>query len=359
MMRYLSPILLLLVPVTYLADRLHWSPVAVTTIASLAIVPVAGLMGRATEHLSHRVGPTLGGFLNATFGNACELVIALIALRAGLLDVVKASITGSIIGNSLLVLGASMVAGGFKHKVQRFNTMTAQTSITLLTVVAFTLLIPAAMHAAHGGAGLFLVGETLALCISAVLILIYFLGLFFNLKTHKHLFLPVPEGAEDSDGIAHSWGIGKSLAVLLLSTLAVVFLSEHLVGSVEQAAESLGMSTVFVGVILLAIVGNAAEHSTAIVMAWKNKMDIAINIVFGSSVQIAMFVAPVLVFAGLAFGQPMDLFFTEAEVLAVVASVFVVSKVVQDGHCNWLEGVCLLGMYLILAICFYFAPAAL
>lgn len=354
-MKWVTTLLLAAIPLTYVAHTLGASPLAVTAIACLGIFPTAGLMGKATEHLSHRVGPTVGGLLNATFGNACELIIAIMALRAGLLDVVKASITGSIIGNALLVLGASMMAGGLKYETQRFNKLNAQTAVTLLTVVTFSLVIPAAMHH-FGDDPRESVDVNLAIAISVVLLALYFLSLIFSLKTHKHLFLPLADAKEEPEEMTYSWSVGKSLAVLLGSTAAVAFLSEYLVECVEEAAGAIGMTPVFVGLFVLAIIGNAAEHSTAVLMARKNKMDLALNIVLGSSLQIAMFAAPVLVFAGWVFEQPMDLVFTRTEVLAVVSSVFVVGKVVQDGQSNWLEGASLLSMYAILGMCAYFVP---
>ena len=345
-------LLLVFIPLTFAAGYLHWSPIAIMVIASLAIVPLAKIMGEASEHIAHRTGPTVGGLVSATFGNACELIIALIALNAGLIEVVKASITGSIIANLLLVLGASMFAGGLKQEQQQFNKTASSTAVTLLTIAAFALIMPAALHHT-GGADSQMLDSKMALAISIVLILLYFANLLFSLKTHKHLLQPEAV-VEDEHDLTTSWSLKKSVAVLLGVTLMIVFLCEELVGSVEHAAETLGMTPVFVGVILLAIVGNAAENSTAVMMARKNKMDLSLNIVLGSSTQIAMFVAPVVVIAGFIMHQPMDLVFTQAEILAVLASVMVVTRVVHDGKSNWLEGVMLLGLYAILGVAFYF-----
>lgn len=344
--------LLVALPLTWAADHFHWSPMVIMAFACLGIIPIAKLMGEATEHISHKTGPTVGGLMSATFGNACELIIAFMALRAGLIDVVKASLTGSIIGNILLVFGASIVAGGLKHEVQTFNKVAAGTGSTMLTITAMALLIPSAIH--HTGTDGQLIDGKIALAISLVLIGMYLMMLLFSLKTHKHLLVPVADSKEDAHDMTASWSLGKSVAVLLGATLAVFFLSEHLVENVEHVAKDLGMTPIFVGVILLAIIGNAAENSSAIVMARKNKMDLSLNIVLGSSAQIAMFVAPVLVIAGAIIGQPMDLVFSLPEVIAVFSAVMILNLIVQDGKSNWLEGVCLLGLYAILGICFFF-----
>jgi Ca2+:H+ antiporter len=346
-------LLMLAIPGTIAASYFHLSPMMVMALACLGIVPVANYMGQATEHMSHHVGPTAGGLMNATFGNACELIIALVALKAGMIEVVKASLTGAILGNVLLVMGASMVAGGLKHEVQTFNKFTAMTASTLLTVVAFSLMMPAALHhfSAHESQ---VINQNLALAISIVLMALYLCGLLFSLGTHSHLFLPT-SGAkvEEADG-EKPWSVMRSLVVLLFTTVAVAVLSEYLVGSVQSAAETMGMTPMFVGVIVLAFIGNVAENSTAIKMARKNKMDIAINVALGSSTQIAMFVTPVIVVAGLIIGQPMDLLFTPAEIASVMGAVIVCWLVIQDGKSNWFEGAALLALYAILGITFYF-----
>jgi Ca2+:H+ antiporter len=401
--------MLLFIPLPIIGKAINLSETFIFLTACLAIVPLAWLMGRATEYLSVRVGVGVGGLLNATFGNACELIIAIAALRAGLIDVVKASITGSIIGNILLVLGGSMLAGGMRYQTQTFNRTAATTSATLLALAAISLCVPAVFHlsSAHGGGRN---DERLALAISIVQFLTYLASLYFSLKTHKHLYeFPDEEEAEDSgsdksldepsqelfgdseddssldvdsekenisvqshhpaeeepvDEIApvqpqekeeKTWGLSKSITVLLVATVAVAVLSEYLVHAVEGAATAFGMSRLFIGVVLVAIVGNAAEHSTAISMALKNKMDLSINIALGSGAQIALFVAPVIVFASFIMGKPMNLCFSEVEVLAVVVSVIILSFVATDGECNWLEGVQLLAVYAILAAAFYFA----
>jgi Ca2+:H+ antiporter len=348
--------LLIFAPAAIVLELSHADALWIFTTSGLAIIPLAGWIGKATEHLAEDLGEGIGGLLNATFGNAAELIIALLALRAGLFDVVKASITGSLIGNILLVLGLSMVAGGLKHPLQRFNRTTASIGSSLLMLSAIGLVVPAIFHGIAGAAGSG-VEKDLSLEIALVLIATYVLSLLFTLRTHRHLYVgaAAPDTAE-ALGVS-GWGRGKSLTVLLLASVSVGVMAEFLVGSVEAASKVLGMTEVFVGVILVAIVGNAAEHSTAVLMAMKNKMDLAVNIAIGSSLQIALFVAPVLVFASHALGQPMDLVFTPFEVIAVVLAVFAVNLIVADGESNWMEGAQLLAVYFILGIAFYFLPA--
>jgi Ca2+:H+ antiporter len=313
-------------------------------------------MGRATEALAARVGEGLGGFLNATFGNAAELIIAGIALSKGLTNVVKASLTGSIIGNVLLVLGLSILFGGTKYKEQRFNGTAARTSAISLSLAAIGLVIPTVFHltAAHSSPGGWspLVEQKLSLAIAVVLFLTYFCVLGFSLRTHKHLF----RGTEDVEERDRQWSRGKAIAILLVATLLVTLLSEFLVGTIENVRDSVGLTEVFVGVIVVAIVGNAAEHSAAILMAMKNKMDLTIGIAIGSSLQIALFVAPVMIFLSYPFGRPMDLEFTVPEVLAVAASVYILFQISEDGETNWIEGVQLLSVYVILGILFFYLP---
>ena len=294
--------------------------------------------------------------LNATFGNAAELIIAGIALSKGLTDVVKASLTGSIIGNVLLVLGLSILFGGTKYKEQRFSGGAARTSIVSLSLAAIGLMIPTVFHlTAHSSPSGWspVVEQKLSLAIAVVLFLTYFCMLSFSLRTHKHLFRSSEEAVEEG---RVSWSRGKAITILLAATALVGLLSEFLVGTIENVRDSIGLTEVFVGVIVVAIVGNAAEHSTAVVMAMKNKMDLTIGIAIGSSLQIALFVAPVLIFLSYLFGRPMDLEFSVPEVLAVVASVYVLFQICEDGETNWIEGVQLLSVYLILGILFFYLP---
>ncbi len=326
--------------------------------SGLAIIPLAGWMGRATEELSERLGEGWGGLLNATFGNAAELIIALLALSKGLTGVVKASITGSIIGNLLLVLGASILAGGVKFPKQEFNRTAVSSSTTSMTLAAIALLIPTVFHyaAAARPAGWHPeMEQKLSLAISGVLFATYACMLAFSLKTHQHLF--IGQGSDPAKS-KHSWPRWKSIAVLFVATAFVALMSEFLVNGIEAARASMGLTEVFVGIIVVAVIGNAAEHSTAILMARKNKMDLSMGIAVGSSLQIALFVAPFLVFVSALFGKPMDLEFSFPEVVSVIVSVWIVAQISADGESNWLEGVQLLSVYLILAVLFYFLPEA-
>jgi Ca2+:H+ antiporter len=347
--------LLVFMPVAFLLEFRHADPVWIFAAAAAAIVPLAGLMGKATEHLAEEMGEGMGGLLNATFGNAAELIIAVIALQAGLHDVVKASITGSIIGNILLVLGLSMLCGGMRHNTQLFSRGAASIGASLLTLSAIGLIVPAIFHyllqakaSAHE--------QELSLEISIVLFVTYILSLLFTLKTHRHLYVSEASAEHDEALGVRGWGRGRSVAVLVAATVGVALMAELLVGAVEHTAKRLGMTEVFVGVILVAIVGNAAEHSTAVLVAIKNKMDLALGIAVGSSLQIALFVAPVLVFISYGSGVPMNLVFTPFEVIAIVLAVLAVNVIVLDGECNWMEGVQLLAVYFIIALAFYFLP---
>jgi Ca2+:H+ antiporter len=350
--------LLVFVPLTVWLE--HANPDQHTWIflsACLSILPLAGWLGHATEHLASRTSEAVGGLLNATFGNAAELIIAIAALRQGLFEVVKASLTGSIIGNILLVGGLSMFCGGLKYKQQTFNAAGARTQATLLLLTAFALVVPAMFHAAAGPAG-WPKEDDLALEISVVLLIAYGASLLFSLVTHKSAFsgLPAAEAAENEGGHA-PWSVGRALLTLAAATALIAWMSEILVGSVGPAAQAFGMTSIFVGVIVVAIIGNAAEHSTAILVALKNRMDLSMSIAIGSSIQVALFVAPLLVVLSHFIGpRPMDLLFSLAEVVAVVLSVLIVNHVASDGESNWLEGLMLLAVYAILGIAFYTLP---
>ena len=329
--------------------------------SGLAIIPLAGIMGRATEHLAERMGQGIGGLLNASFGNAAELIIALMALHGGHVGVVKASITGSIIGNLLLVLGVSVLAGGARYPRQQFQRTAISTSTTSLMLAAIGLLIPTVFHysaAVHPNGWNPVIQQRLSLAIAAVLFGTYLCGLVFSLVTHKELFTGSPHESPSENHADPVWSRRKAVLVLIIATACVAWLSECLVGSIEAARSSIGVTEVFIGVIVVAIVGNAAEHSTAVWMALKNKMDLSLGIAVGSSLQIALFVAPVLVFVSYGFGQPMNLEFTIPEIVAVIVAVHIVAVIANDGETNWLEGIQLLSVYLILATLFYFLPAA-
>jgi Ca2+:H+ antiporter len=325
--------------------------------ACAAIIPLAGWLGKGTEHLAEKVGEGLGGLLNATLGNAAELIIALVALRSGLHDIVKASLTGSIIGNILLVLGAAFYMGGIKFETQRFNAAGARSQASMLTLAGISLILPACYHFIAGPAAR-LNEQQMSFAISTVLILVYIIGLWFSLKTHRHFFSgTAAEKSNVEQVFEEKWSLTKCLTVLLVSTALIAWMSEILVGTVEHAAHGFGMTSVFVGVIVVAIVGNAAEHSTAILVAMKNRMDLSIGIAVGSSIQIALFVAPLLVLLSAVVGpHPMDLVFTPAEILCIGFSVYIVGQVAGDGESNWLEGIQLLALYLIIGIVFFFLP---
>jgi Ca2+:H+ antiporter len=362
--RWFTPLnlLLLAVPAAAALKFAGASGVWLFAAAGLGIVPLAGYMGKATEALAARLGPAAGGLLNATFGNAAELNIALIVLAKGprYYPLVKATITGSIIGNLLLVLGLAVLAGGLRHKTLRFSRTAAGVGATLLAIAAAGLILPTLFFyllrsgAQPDAAGVQTV-ENLSEEIAVVLVVVYLLSLVFTLHTHRDLVGHL----ESDEANADRWGVSLALAVLLAATAGVAVLSEWLVGSFELAARALGMNDVFIGVIVVAIVGNAAEHSTAVTVAWRNRMDLAVQIAVGSSTQVALFVAPVLVFASLLMGHghPLDLHFTPLEVAAVILSVTVISLVCHDGESNWLEGAMLFALYLILGLAFYHLPA--
>lgn len=360
-------LLLVFIPVTLILDyALHASAVLIFSSSALAIVPLAGLMGRSTEMLAERVGAGLGGLLNATFGNAAELIIAAFALRAGLYDLVKASLTGSIIGNILLVFGLSALLGGLRYPRQHFNRTAARMGSTMLLLSAIALIIPAAYHAFAGSVG----GErALSLEISLVLIVCYGLALLFMLRTHQHLYVGEPVHASGAGvegtppdlgqaGEVSHWSTRRALLVLVGSAAVVGWMSEILVGAAEEAAHSLGMNEVFIGVIVVALIGNAAEHASAVLMAVRNNMDLAIQIAIGSSVQIALFVAPLLVLLSYVIAPgPMDLRFTGLEVVAVGLSVLSIAQIADDGETHWMEGVLLLAVYAILGLAFFSLPS--
>ncbi|MDP6115829.1 MAG: calcium/proton exchanger [Planctomycetota bacterium] len=359
--KYVLNSLLILVPISFFLE--HRDPpnhLAIFICSAIAIIPLAGWMGKATEHLAERLGEGIGGLLNATFGNAAELIIAIMALREGHIMVVKASITGSIIGNILLVFGLACFAGGLKYEKQLFNRTAAAAGTTLLIIGGMALVIPTAF--AHmAGQQSEPLQQKLSLLISIALIFTYFCSLYFSLKTHSHLYVgghgeDQEEEKEQAGEEAHD-SAKKWVIVLLVATAFVALMSEILVKSIEHATKQIGLTEVFVGVIVVAIVGNAAEHSSAVLIAMRNRMGLSLQIAAGSSLQIILFVAPILVFCGYAFGQPMDLHFSLLEVLAVIFSVLLIAHVSNDGETNWLEGVMLLSLYVVLAIAFYYLPA--
>jgi Ca2+:H+ antiporter len=333
---------------------------AVFAASALGIVPTAALMGRATEELAARSGPGIGGLLNVTFGNAPELIIALFALQKGLQEVVKASIVGSIIGNILLVLGAAMLCGGLGRDKQTFSRTTASIQTTMLLLAGAALVMPAIFELVEGkglpspGAETVNYGPTvehLSLAVAIVLIATYVAGLFFSLKTHRDIFNP-----EYEDEGTWGWSTRKSVLALAGAGVLVGLMSEVLVGSIEEASHAVGLSEFFIGVIVVAIVGNAAEHWVAVLVAMKNKMDLAVNIAIGSSAQVALFVAPILVLASFFLGpHPLALVFNGFELGAILIAILIANYVTQDGESTWFEGVQLLAVYAVFGIAFYYA----
>ncbi len=341
--------MLLFVPTAVGAAYGGISPVAVFFLCALAIIPLAKYIGESVEELAARTGPAWGGLLSATFGNATELIIGVFALHAGLIEVVKASITGSIIGNLLLVLGLAMFVGGWGKEKQTFNRTGALASGSTLFLGVIALVMPAIFLATAAQAGPAVV-EHLSILVSVALILMYAAGLFFSLYTHKHLYI------EEVGKYEGRWSVRKSLLILLLSTLAVAWVSDLLVGAITPLTQTLGWSQLFVGVIFIAVIGNAAENFSAVLVALKNRMDLSLNIALGSATQIAMVVAPVLVLASLFVGSFMSLVFNLFELVSIVLSVLIVNLIVADGESNWLEGAQLLCAYTIVAIAFFFHP---
>ncbi len=341
--------LFIFIPITIVASFMHVSPLMVFLLSAIAIIPLAKYMGEATEELSTHVGQAMGGLLSATFGNATELIIGLFAIQAGLVEVVKASLTGSIIGNLLLVLGGSMLVGGFKYKKQKFNKTAVLVSASTLLLAVIALVMPAILLQTVSGIETSVI-QHLSFAVAILMIITYVAVLFFNLYTHKHLYI------EEVGKNEARWSKSKSIIVLVVMTVFVAWMSEILVGSIEPLVRQLGWTELFIGVVFVAIIGNAAEHTSAITMALKNKMDLALQISIGSATQIALFVAPFLVIASLLFRHPISLVFNTFELVAIVFSVLIVNLVVGDGESNWLEGLQLIAAYGIIAVAFFFHP---
>jgi Ca2+:H+ antiporter len=350
------------IPVAIALELAHAGPVVIFGAAALAVIPCAAVMGEATEAIAARTGPGIGGLLNVTFGNAPELIIALFALIEGLQEVVKASIVGSIIGNILLVMGAAMLVGGLPRDKQTFSRTAAHAQSAMLMLALVALVFPALFQLIHGG-GLPRVGveevdfgsdlEKISFGVAIVLLISYVCGLIFSLKTHRAVFNPYGEQDEEE---AHHWPVRRAATYLAVSAVAVGVMSEILVGSISEASDDIGLSQFFVGVFIVAIVGNAAEHWVAVLVAAKDKMDLAVNIAIGSSAQIALFVAPVLVLLSFVVGDhPMALVFNGYELGALLFAVLIANLVTQDGESNWFEGVQLLSLYAVLGLVFYFA----
>ncbi|MBF2029790.1 MAG: calcium/proton exchanger [Oscillatoriales cyanobacterium C42_A2020_001] len=361
--------LLVFIPISIAAHFLHWGSVVVFVTAAIAILPLAAWMGTATEEIAVVAGPTLGGLMNATFGNATELIIALVALNAGLVEVVKASLTGSIIGNLLLVMGLSMFLGGLRYKEQEFQPIVARVNASSMNLAVIALLLPTAVEFSSNGLQASIM-QVFSVAVAFVLIGVYLLTLLFSMRTHTYLYdagiaeteseLELADANLAGDNlegdVVHKPNLWLWTGVLLVSTLLVAYESELLVETLEEATAQLGLTALFTGVILLPIVGNAAEHATAVTVAMKNKMDLAVSVAVGSSLQIALFVAPVLVISGWVLGKPMDLNFNPFELVAVAVAVLITNSISSDGRSNWLEGTLLLATYVILGLAFYFHP---
>ena len=348
-------VLLLFIPASIAAHFLEWGETTVFITAALGIIPLAAYMGTATEEIAVVTGPSIGGLLNATFGNATELILAFIALKAGLVGVVKATITGSIVSNLLLVMGFAMLLGGLKFKEQKFQPTVARLNASSMNLAVIALLLPTAVQYTSTGIEEQTL-QNLSVAVAGILILVYGLTLLFSMKTHAYLCdvgdADLDEGGEGEPEV----NLWFWVFILLVVTLAVAVESELLVDSLEVATTDLGLSALFTGVILLPIIGNAAEHATAVTVAMKDKMDLSVSVAVGSSMQIALFVAPVLVIAGWIIGQPMDLNFNPFELVAVAVAVLIANSISSDGESNWLEGSLLLATYAVVAIAFFFHP---
>jgi len=343
-------VLLLALPVSIVLGYLLQAPaVWVFFTACLGVLPLAGYMGEATEHLAHRTGPTIGGLLNATFGNAAELIIAIVALRAGLVDLVKASITGSILGNLLLILGLALVAGGANRSELRFNRTNAGMSAGMLALSVVALVFPALFHSIHPEAAARLSELHMSEAVAVILIATYGLSLLFTLRTHRALF-----GGEAHPLDGPVWSVGKAVVILALATVGVAVESELLVHAATEATEALGLSTMFLGLIVIPIIGNAAEHAAAVVLSRKGQIDLGLQIALGSSTQVALLVAPLLVFAGVLLGTDMNLVFQPFEVVALGLATLVTAIITLDGESHWFEGVQLLAVYAMVAVGAFF-----
>ena len=343
-------ILLIFLPITIIGEVMGLSDPLLFVFSALAIIPLAGLMGKSTDVISYYSGQKIGGLLNATFGNATELIIAFVAMKAGMFDVVKASLAGSVIGNILLVLGMAMLLGGLKFKTQYFNKNSINITASMLLFAVLGLSIPAIFTHTLPETALTARFEGLSVIVAVLMLLIYVMQFVFSFVTHRTLY---EETITSDDEAEPAMKLTFAIGLLVAATVCIAVLSEIFVGTVEPMAESAGMSKTFVGIILVPIIGNAAEHSTAIIMAIKNKMNAAVEIALGSSLQIILFVTPVLILLSLFF-SPMSIVFTPFELVAMAASVLIANQVATDGESNWLEGLQLVAVYLIIGAAFFF-----
>lgn len=343
-MKYLR-FLLLCVPMSIVGYFMHWSSTLMFFLTCLSIIPLAGYLGTATEEIAVYTGPKFGGFLNATFGNATELIISFFAIRAGLFEVVKASLAGSVLGNILLVLGCSILLGGLKHKELKYDAQLGSFTATMLLFAVIGLSIPAVFAATSSEP----VDESFSVIASVIMLVIYVVGMIYSFKTSKDLY-----GVEHAEDIDSKWSLPVAIIVLAVATVLIAIESEILVENIEPMTEQAHISEMFVGIILIPIVGNAAEHATAIIMALKNKMDISLEIAVGSSLQIALFAIPVSVLISLFISAtPMDLIFKPIELFLFGSSVFIANQIVKSGRTNWMEGLKLISVYIIAAVGFF------
>lgn len=346
-------VLTLFLPLAIIGEIYHWHAGWIFCFSALAIIPLAGLIGEATENLAHYAGPRLGGFLNATFGNAAELIITIAAIRQGLLELVKASLTGSILGNLLLVLGMAMLVGGVRNKEQHFDRQSASRNAIMLVLTVLILLIPSVLSHYIG-----VINpepspkvEILSLGVATIMIILYILNLLFGFWTKtREIELPVELEENNARSV---WSKNVAIIILLLATIGVAAMSEILVQTIEPIVKSIGLSEFFIGVIFIPIIGNVAEHLVAVQMAYKNRMTLSVEIAISSSLQIALFVAPILIFISLWLGHPLTLIFNQFELLALIAGVLITALVSEDGESNWFEGVELLAVYLVLGLAFF------
>jgi Ca2+:H+ antiporter len=345
--------MLIFAPIALIADLTRGNPVIVFILAALGVIPLADLIGEATEELATHTGPRLGGLLNATLGNAAELIITIFAIRAGLLDLVLASITGSIIGNLLLVLGLSLLLGGLKNGIQSFDRRNASLNSTLLILAVVALMIPTFFDAAFDPTRVGEAARELAFSesVAVVMILLYGLAVYYSFRSHESPLQREPAVVHES-----RWSLRFSIGVLTAATLGTVFMSEVLVRSIESVTASFGLTEFFIGIIVIPLVGNVAEHLVAVEVAYKNDMELSLSVSLGSSLQIALFVAPILVFISLLFGQRLLLVFSGFEIIALAAASIIAAFIAHDGESNWLEGAMLLAVYFIIGIAFFFLP---
>jgi Ca2+:H+ antiporter len=346
-------VLLAFGPIAIAGSLFHLGAVPVFLLSALAIIPLAALIGESTGHLSEHLGPSSGALINATFGNLAEMIIAVFAVRAGLLEVVKASLTGSILGNLLFVGGLSMLVGGWKRDTQKFNQLSAEASAGQMVVAIAALLLPALFFQAGAGDTHPDLMHEVSVGTAIVLLVTYGCGLWFTLRTHRHLLRGGGHAAADGHS---TWPMRRAVSTLVAASVVMAVVAEGLVGVVEEVGQAWGLNEVFLGVVVLAMIGNAAENSAAIRFAHRDRMDIALNIVTQASVQIALFVTPILVLLSFPLGHPLDLVFTTFEILSVALAVAIVAYLVLNGETNWFEGVQLMALYAMIAVAIYFLP---